>query len=304
MSQSSHRNKVYAVLYPIIWVFMKLFHPWNAVGVENIPEGSAVICGNHTTLGDPLYVVCGMGRKRQTHVMAKAEVMKWPVIGFLLKKAGIIGVNRGKSDMAAAKECLRVLKNGEKLLMFPEGTRVKDGETSEARTGAAMFATRTGTPLVPVYISPQKLLVTALRPGLRRGRKEYFQIRLRQHYRADIPAIHNDIVLTGGPPLHLHQKIPYHWKGRSLGSTGGDFILPNGFRYILAPQVHVLESILLIGHGDDQVWQYRLHPGRVRRGHAPAPDRQPYRTVDGSGIHIQKPKLLGQTLGQRGFSRS
>ncbi len=150
------RNKVYSVLYPVIWIFMRIFHPWNAVGVENIPEGAALICGNHSTLGDPLYVVCCMGGKRQTHVMAKAEIMKWPVVGFLLKKAGIIGINRGKSDMAAVKECLRVLKNGERLLMFPEGTRVKDGESSGVHTGAAMFATRTGTPLVPVYISPQK----------------------------------------------------------------------------------------------------------------------------------------------------
>ena len=150
------RNKVYAFIYPFIWIFMRIIHPWKAVGVENLPEGAAVICGNHTTLGDPLYVVCGMGGKRQTHVMAKAEILKWPVVGFVLKKAGIIGVNRGKSDMAAAKECLRVLKKGEKLLMFPEGTRVKNEEDSQAHTGAAMFATRTGTPLVPVYISPKK----------------------------------------------------------------------------------------------------------------------------------------------------
>ena len=152
------KNKVYAALYPIIWIFMRIFHPWKAVGVESIPEGSALICGNHTSLGDPLYVVCCMGSKRQTHVMAKAEIMKWPVIGFLLKKAGIFGVNRGKSDMAAIKEAMRVLRAGEKLLMFPEGTRVKEGEASEARTGAAMLATRTNTPLVPVYISPKKRL--------------------------------------------------------------------------------------------------------------------------------------------------
>lgn len=151
-------NKVYAFLYRIIWVFMWIFHPWKAVGADNIPEGAALLCGNHTSLGDPFYVVCGMGAKRQTHVMAKAEIMKWPVVGFLLKKAGIFGVNRGKSDMAAIKEAMRVLRNGEKLLMFPEGTRVKEGETSEAHTGAAMLATRTGAPLVPVYISPKKRL--------------------------------------------------------------------------------------------------------------------------------------------------
>ncbi|MDE6281757.1 MAG: 1-acyl-sn-glycerol-3-phosphate acyltransferase [Oscillospiraceae bacterium] len=149
-------NKVYAFLYRIIWVFMRIFHPWKAVGADNIPEGAALLCGNHTSLGDPFYVVCGMGAERQTHVMAKAEIMKWPVIGFLLKKAGIFGVNRGKSDMAAIKEAMRVLRAGEKLLMFPEGTRVKEGETSEAHTGAAMLSTRTNTPLVPVYISPKK----------------------------------------------------------------------------------------------------------------------------------------------------
>lgn len=58
--------------------------------------------------------------------------------------------------MAALKEAMRVLRAGEKLLLFPEGTRVKEGEESEARTGAAMFATRTGAPLVPIYIPPKK----------------------------------------------------------------------------------------------------------------------------------------------------
>ena len=149
-------NKVYAVLYPLIWIYMKIFHPWKAVGLENLPEGGALLCGNHTTAGDPLYVVCSLGRRRQAHVMAKEEIMKWPVIGFLLKKAGIFGVKRGKADVTALKEALRVLKGGERLLMFPEGTRVKEGEASEAHTGAALFSTRTGAPLVPVYIQPKK----------------------------------------------------------------------------------------------------------------------------------------------------
>ena len=82
--------------------------------------------------------------------------MKWPVIGFILKKAGIFGVKRGKADVAALKEALRVLKGGEQLLMFPEGHRVKEGEASEAHTGAAMFSTRTGAPLLPIYIQPKK----------------------------------------------------------------------------------------------------------------------------------------------------
>lgn len=151
-------NRLYAVLYPLVWIFMRVFHPWRAVGADNVPEGAAVLCGNHTTLGDPVYVVCALGRRRQTHVMAKEEIMKWPVLGWILKKAGIIGIKRGKADVAAMKESIRVLKKGERLLLFPEGTRVREGETSAAHTGAAMFATRTNSPILPIYIQPQKRL--------------------------------------------------------------------------------------------------------------------------------------------------
>lgn len=149
-------SKMYAFIYPIIKTFLRVFHPWKSIGRENLPEGGVLICGNHTSLGDPLYVLCCIGHKPQCRVMAKQELMEVPVLGFLLKKAGIIGVNRGKSDVAAIKECMRVLKNGEKLLIFPEGTRVKEGEKAEGHTGAALLATRTGVPILPVYIQPKK----------------------------------------------------------------------------------------------------------------------------------------------------
>ncbi len=149
-------NRMYAFIYPFIWIFMKIFHPWKTIGMENFPEGAALICGNHTTIGDPIYVVMALGSKRQIHAMAKDEIFHWPVVGWILKKAGIFGVKRGTADVAAVKEALRILKNGERLLMFPEGTRVREGETSEARAGAALFATRTGAPLVPVYIQKKK----------------------------------------------------------------------------------------------------------------------------------------------------
>ena len=149
-------NKVYFFLYPILWVFMKLFHPWSVTGRENLPEGGVLLCGNHSSLGDPIYVVCAIGHKPQIHVMAKDELMHIPVLGFLLKKAGIFGVKRGQNDIGAIKESMRILKNKEKLLMFPEGTRVKEGQASQAHSGAAMLATRTGVPILPVYISTKK----------------------------------------------------------------------------------------------------------------------------------------------------
>lgn len=151
-------NKLYAVLYPLVWIFMRIFHPVKVWGRENIPEGGVLLCGNHTTLGDPIYVVCAIGHKPQVRVMAKEELMHAFFIGFILRHVGVIGVKRGKADVGAVKEGMKALKNGEKLLLFPEGTRVREGETAEAHTGAAMFSTRTGVPLLPVYITPKKRL--------------------------------------------------------------------------------------------------------------------------------------------------
>lgn len=149
-------NKWYTVLYCVIWVFFSLFHPIRAVGREKLPEGGALLCGNHTCASDPFCVVFAVGRRPQCRVMAKDELMRIPVLGFLLRKAGIIGVKRGKADVGAAKETIKALKKGEKVLLFPEGTRVAEGEASSAHNGAAMFATRTGVPVVPVYIPRKK----------------------------------------------------------------------------------------------------------------------------------------------------
>lgn len=149
-------NKWYAVIYSIAWFFFSLVHPIRAVGREKLPEGGALLCGNHTTASDPLCVVFAVGHRPQCRVMAKIELLRIPVLGFLLKKVGVIGVDRGKADVGAVKSCLKALKNGEKLLLFPEGTRVAEGTEASAHNGAAMMATRTGVPVVPVYIPRKK----------------------------------------------------------------------------------------------------------------------------------------------------
>ncbi len=151
----------YAIIWSVVWPFFCLFHPVRHIGRENIPEGSAVFCGNHTAMSDPIFVVFAIGRKDQMRVMAKAELMRVPVLGWLLKKAGVFGVERGKADVGAIKTAMKYLKTGEKVLLFPEGTRVrggvdKDGNAGEAKAGAAMLAMRTGVPLVPVYVPEKK----------------------------------------------------------------------------------------------------------------------------------------------------
>lgn len=149
-------NLFYSLVYCVAWPFFNLVHPCKAIGWENIPEGAVLLCPNHTGLSDPLFAVFALRLKNRPRVMAKAEVIEIPVLGWLLKKAGVFAVERGKSDIGAIKQALKCLKNGEKLLLFPEGTRSKTGELGQAKGGVALLSVRTGTPIVPMYIPAKK----------------------------------------------------------------------------------------------------------------------------------------------------
>lgn len=153
----------YSFFYHLIRPFFCLFYPVRAIGRENIPEGGAVICPNHSSLSDPIYVVFACTCKHRMFPMAKIETKKIPIIGKLLEWGQVIFVDRGAADVQTVKAALRVLKNEGKLLLFPQGTRVKNGldkhgDPVRAKDGAALFATRTGKPLVPVYVPEHKRL--------------------------------------------------------------------------------------------------------------------------------------------------
>jgi len=146
----------YSFVYCLLWPFFNLVHPSKVIGKDRLPEGGALVCPNHTCLSDPIFVVFALGRKNRLRFLAKSELMRVPVLGWILSKVGVFGVERGKSDVSAIKQALKVLKGGEKLLIFPEGTRSRQGDGGEAKTGAAMLALRTGVPVVPVYIPREK----------------------------------------------------------------------------------------------------------------------------------------------------
>ena len=179
-------------LYAVIWPFFHLFRPLRVMGRENIPQGAAVICPNHTTIGDPFYVVFAFGRRYPMRAMAKIQIMRVPFIGWILGKAGVFGVDRGRADMKAVKTALKFLKDGNKLLMFPEGTRVHEGEDVSAKTGAAMFAARTGAPLLPVYIQPKKKLFRRNRVVV--GRPYYPQFAGRKPTADELDAITRELM--------------------------------------------------------------------------------------------------------------
>ena len=134
-----------------IWIYCKIVYRFKVVGKENIPKnGAVIICGNHRTFLDPplIEVTCG----RYTRFLAKEELTKNKFLAFLGWVFESILVKRDSKDVAALKESLKVLKNGDCLALFPEGTRNGIAKGEKVKDGAAFFAVRSGAPVIPCGI--------------------------------------------------------------------------------------------------------------------------------------------------------
>jgi 1-acyl-sn-glycerol-3-phosphate acyltransferase len=126
-------------------------------GREKLPEGPAMLCGNHSSNLDPIVMSIGMGMSIHPHYMAKIELFKVPVVSAVIRAIGTIPVNRAAKDIAAIKTAMKYLKAGEKVGIFPEGTRRSD-DGGEAKRGAVQIADQMSVPIVPVYITRKKRL--------------------------------------------------------------------------------------------------------------------------------------------------
>lgn len=151
-------NKLYRFFYCLVWPFFNLFCPTFHKGRENIPDGPVMICVNHTSNADPVVLAYGLGIRSNPHFMAKVELLKKPIFGWLLKKIGVFGVDRGKSDIGAIKNALTLLKKGEQVAIFPQGTRVRPGMTVSAKSGAIRMASAAKAPILPVFVPEKKRL--------------------------------------------------------------------------------------------------------------------------------------------------
>ncbi|MEH7387417.1 lysophospholipid acyltransferase family protein [Bacillus sp. JJ1521] len=147
-------------LYPfgrgLIGAIVKPLYRIEVLGRENIPkEGGVLICSNHIDNLDP--PVVGVTSPRPIHFMAKAELFKVPVLGWILPNVNAFPVKRGVSDRESLRTALKILKEGKVLGIFPEGTRSKDGKLGKGLSGVGFFALRTDCAVVPcAIIGPYK----------------------------------------------------------------------------------------------------------------------------------------------------
>ena len=123
------------------------------VGKENIPEekGGYIIASNHVSNNDPPMV--GVVFKGKYTFMAKEELFKKNrIFTYLITKLGAFPVKRGSKDMSVLNNAVDSLKQGRIFVIFPEGTRSKNGELGKPKSGVSLIAAKAKAPVVPVFI--------------------------------------------------------------------------------------------------------------------------------------------------------
>lgn len=127
----------------------QIIHPFKLIGKNKVRDGACVLVGNHYRLWDIVHMACTT--KERVHFITKQELYKSKFLAFLCNKVEAIPVSRDGQDAKAIMSALRYLKKGEKISMFPEGTRNRtDAELLPLKGGAALFAIKARVPVYPV----------------------------------------------------------------------------------------------------------------------------------------------------------
>ena len=160
---------LYWILLPIVWVLAHILFRFEVIGRENLKavrDGRAyVIAPNHIANLDPVLIAITIFDWKRLRILAKEELFKNPLAGWFLRCMGAVSIERGKGDTTTVEkltnECkngtgimifLRCLKEGHKLLIFPEGTRTKTGKLGVIKSGAFVIAAAAGADMLPVRI--------------------------------------------------------------------------------------------------------------------------------------------------------
>ncbi len=150
-----HKRK-YTPLYTIIvflyGLLVKLLFFMKIEGRENVPKDrNCILMGNHQCLLDPVTLALCVP-DREIHFMGKKELFENKALGWVFRQVHGFPVDRGNMDMGAIRTAMGVLKAGETLGIFPEGTRSKSGHMLPLLGGASLLALKSGCDVVPVYI--------------------------------------------------------------------------------------------------------------------------------------------------------
>lgn len=142
---------VYNIFYNLAKLLARLCFRMRIVHPERMIEnGPLILAVNHASFFDP--PLAGICSRRGVYYLARKTLLKWPFFGPLFPAMNVIPVERDGNDMSALREVIKKIKQGNGVVLFPEGTRSKDGCLQPARAGIGLVIAKTGAPVLPMRI--------------------------------------------------------------------------------------------------------------------------------------------------------
>jgi 1-acyl-sn-glycerol-3-phosphate acyltransferase len=144
-------NLSYRIGWSCFRVMYATYFRWRVFNAERVPlQGGVIIASNHQSFLDPPLVGCGL--KRDINYLARESLFRYPGIGALLRSWNAVPVDRDGGGAKGLKIILDRLLNGAGIILFPEGTRTKDGNLQPARSGIGLTVIKSAAPVVPVRV--------------------------------------------------------------------------------------------------------------------------------------------------------
>ena len=137
------------------WLLFRMLYAtyfrWRVYGAENVPKtGAVILAANHASFLDPPLV--GAGLKRDINYLARESLFRFPVVGAILRSWNSVPVDRDGGGARGLKTILGRLLGGAGIILFPEGTRSRDGKLQPARSGIGLVVVKSNAPVVPVRV--------------------------------------------------------------------------------------------------------------------------------------------------------
>jgi 1-acyl-sn-glycerol-3-phosphate acyltransferase len=131
-------------------IYFKIFFRHKIYGQEHFYRGGGILAGNHTSFFDPPIVA--ISSPEEVHFLARDSLFHHFIFGTIIRALNSHPVSGDSSDISVFKTICALLKEGKKIVLFPEGTRSTDGELKEIKPGIGLLIMRTQTAIIPLYI--------------------------------------------------------------------------------------------------------------------------------------------------------
>ena len=144
-------NLAYYVGWCSFRALFQLYFRWRVYNVERAPlEGPVILASNHASYLDPPLV--GAGLRRHINYLAREDLFQVPVMGWVLRQWQVVPVDRDGGGAAGLRAILDRLLAGGAIILFPEGTRTRDGKLQSVRSGIGLTVIKSRAPVVPVRV--------------------------------------------------------------------------------------------------------------------------------------------------------